>query len=148
MRQWPFRIIDPPSLRSGSAFWTVKRVPFTLIAKILSKWSSVISPSAANSPRTRGSDTRIGEQNIDRSGLILHHCEEPVEVGKIRDVALDAARVVPDLDHRGVELLLATTSHKHSRALCGKALRRSETDTLLAPVITATFPSSRPIAIS
>jgi hypothetical protein len=30
----PVRMIDPPSLISGKAFWTVKRVPLTLTPKV------------------------------------------------------------------------------------------------------------------
>jgi hypothetical protein len=41
---------------------------------------------------------------------------ELVEIRKVRDVALNTARVFPDLRHCGVELLLATTSHEHSSA--------------------------------
>ena len=43
-------MIDPPSRNSGSAFWTVKSSPRTLTSKILSKCSSVISPSVPYSP--------------------------------------------------------------------------------------------------
>jgi len=42
-----FRMIELPSLRSGSAFCAVNRRPLTLA---LSKCSSVIVPSGANSP--------------------------------------------------------------------------------------------------
>ena len=45
-------------------------------------------------------NTCIGEQYVDRSGLILYDCEEPVEISKVRDVALNTARIVPDLGHR------------------------------------------------
>ena len=30
------RMTEAPSTRSGSAFWTVKRTPFTLTSKVLS----------------------------------------------------------------------------------------------------------------
>src|SRR5450432_1422057 len=37
----------PPSPISGSAFWTVKIEPFTLVSKISSRCSAVISPSGS-----------------------------------------------------------------------------------------------------
>ncbi len=39
----------PPSLIRGSAFWTVKRSPRTLVPKVLSKFSSVVSTSDCGS---------------------------------------------------------------------------------------------------
>ena len=45
-----FRMIDPPSVNSGKAFWTVKSSPLTLMPNSRSKCSSVISPSGANFP--------------------------------------------------------------------------------------------------
>ena len=45
-----FRMMELPSLRSGSAFCTVKSRPLTLALNILSTCSSVIAPSGANSP--------------------------------------------------------------------------------------------------
>src|SRR5262245_1317037 len=41
-------MIAPPSLKSGSAFCTVKSSPLTLMLKTLSKCSSVIDPSGVN----------------------------------------------------------------------------------------------------
>jgi len=43
-----FKIIEPPSLKIGSAFCTVNNSPFTLILNNLSKCSSEIFPSGAN----------------------------------------------------------------------------------------------------
>jgi hypothetical protein len=40
----PVRITDAPSVNSGSAFCTVNSRPRTLVFKVLSKCSSVISP--------------------------------------------------------------------------------------------------------
>ncbi len=45
----PVRITDALSVNSGSAFWTVNSRPRTLVLKILSKCSSVISPKLPNS---------------------------------------------------------------------------------------------------
>ena len=60
------RTIDPPSFISGSAFCTVNRVPLTLVENILSNCSSVIDPSGG------GPASRIGEQHVDRSGVVPH----------------------------------------------------------------------------
>ncbi len=48
----------------------------------------------------------IGEQHVDRARLGLNDGEQAIEVGELRDVALDAAGAVADLRDRGVELLL------------------------------------------
>lgn len=45
-----FRITELPSFKSGSAYCTVNRRPLTLALNVLSKCSSVIAPSGANSP--------------------------------------------------------------------------------------------------
>jgi hypothetical protein len=41
------RMTEAPSGSRGRAFWTVKRRPFTLLLKMLSKCSSSIAPRAA-----------------------------------------------------------------------------------------------------
>ena len=38
-------MIEPPLPIRGRAFWTVKIVPFTLVSKVSSMCSAVISPS-------------------------------------------------------------------------------------------------------
>jgi hypothetical protein len=81
--------------------------------------------------RSELANASIGEQYVDCSSLILYDCEEPVEISKVRDVALNTTRIVPDLGHGSIQLALATPRHKHSRALCGKSLRRGETDTAI-----------------
>ena len=47
--------------------------------------------------RGKLADARIGEQNVDRSRFVLHQSEEPVEIGEVHDIALNAAGFVPDL---------------------------------------------------
>jgi hypothetical protein len=78
--------------------------------------------------RSELANTSVGEQNIDRSSLILYDCEESVEICKVRDVALNAARIVPDLGHGSIQLALATTGHEHPSTLHGKTLCRGKTD--------------------
>ena len=39
--------------------------------------------------RSELANASIGEQNIDRSSFILYDYEEPVEIRKVRDVALN-----------------------------------------------------------
>jgi hypothetical protein len=43
-----FKMIEPPSLKIGSAFCTLKSSPFTLILNNLSKCYSEIFPNGAN----------------------------------------------------------------------------------------------------
>ena len=75
---------------------------------------------------------RIGEQNVDRACFVLHHRKEPVEIGEVRDIALDAAGIVPDLGDGHFQLFLAPAGHEHPRALRGEALRRSQADAAVA----------------
>lgn len=46
----PVRMIDAFSFSSGKAFCTVNSTPLTFVPKVASNWSSVISPSGAETP--------------------------------------------------------------------------------------------------
>ena len=114
-------MIDPPSTISGSAFWTVKRVPRTFRSNVLSKCSSVTSPIVADS-HVAG----VGEQHVDTALFALHDVVEPVEIGEVPGVALNAGDVPADRLHRVVELLLAPPRDEDVGALVDKQLRRRE----------------------
>ena len=78
-------MIDPPSRNSGSAFWTVKSSPLTLMSKILVEVLLGDRPE-----RGELAAAGVGEQDVDPPVLLLDRRVEPVEVGQVRDVALHA----------------------------------------------------------
>ena len=83
----PVMKIDPPSLNSGNAFWTVKSVPRTLRSKVLSKCWSVILPSGTGSP-CRRSRTRCRS-----CPFLLYRLEKSVEVVEVGRVTSYAGHV-------------------------------------------------------
>ena len=89
---------------------------------------------------------RIGEQNVDRACFVLHHRKEPVEIGEVRDIALDAAGIVPDLGDRGSSSFWRRPVMNTRAPSAAKRFAEARPMPLLAPVITATFPSSLPTA--
>jgi hypothetical protein len=95
-------MIDPPFVKSGNAFCTVKSTPLTLTSNRLSKWSSVIDPSGANAKKPG-----VREQDVEASLLPLYGGEQPVEVREVRDVAWHSSDVLADLLHRLIEFRLA-----------------------------------------
>src|SRR6185312_2655331 len=94
-------MIEPPGPISGSAFCTVKIVPFTLVSKVLSMCSAVIWPSASRPPVPALAKTM---SRVHRSG------------------------VVAELRHRGVERFLPTAVDEDEGAFLDEALRRREAD--------------------
>ena len=116
-------MIEPPSLSSGSAFWTVNRVPFHIDGE-----GSVELVFGNLSERGELAPARVGEQDVDCSGLVPHHCEKPVEIAQIGNVALDAAGLAPGLGDRGVKLRSAPACQEDVSALSRKPLRRGKTD--------------------
>ena len=119
----PVRMIEPPWPISGSAFWTVKIVPFTLVSKVSSMCSAVILPSAK-----RASRPGIGEDDVEGSALGLHRRVESVEVGLIRDRALHRAGIGPEVGHSGVERFLPAAEDEDEGALLDEALCRGAAD--------------------
>ena len=75
--------MDPPSLNSGSAFCTVKRVPRTFKSNVLSKCCSVIS-----SQREGLAYAGAREQDVDLALFPFDYVEQPVKVVKIGRVTL------------------------------------------------------------
>src|SRR5258706_9100175 len=72
--------IDPPSLNSGNAFWTVNSVPRVFRPKVASKCCSVISPSGTASPMPAlAYRTSILPFPLDR----VEQTVEVVEIGRV-----------------------------------------------------------------
>src|ERR1700720_1169517 len=109
-------MIEPPLPISGSAFWTVKIVPFTLVSKVSSMCSAVILPSLSGLPAP------VGEDDVEGSALGLHRRVESVEVGQIGDRALHRAGVGPEVGHSGIELCLPAAEDEDEGPLLDEAL--------------------------
>ena len=75
----PLRTIDPPSFSSGSAFCTVKSVPFTLVSKVAGE---VLLGDGAE--REQVAAAGIGEEDVDLRVLLPDGVVEPVDVGEVR----------------------------------------------------------------
>src|ERR1700760_994995 len=73
-------MIEPPSLKRGRAFCTVKNSPFTWTSKVWSKWASV-----ANASDCPGA--RVCEENVDVTMFLFHNRVEPVQIFQARHVA-------------------------------------------------------------
>jgi hypothetical protein len=116
-------MIEPPSPISGSAFWTVKIEPLTLVSKISSRCSAVISPSGSwvPAPALAKTMSRV-------SALGLHRRVESVEVVEIGDRALHRAGVGPEVGRSGVERFLPAAEDEDEGALLDEALRRGAAD--------------------
>ena len=122
------RMIEPPSMRSGRAFCTVKSVPLTLVLNVLSKCSSVTAPSGANVPAAR-----VGEEDVETALLLANRRIEAVEIREIGNVALDAGDACADLLHGGVERGLAPTGDEDVCAFGDEAFRGREADAAAPP---------------
>src|SRR5215472_15350407 len=89
-------MMDAPSVRSGSAFCTVKSSPLTLMAKSLSKCSSLIDPRGANArkPALANRTSRRPYQNRILTGKADQHDESDLR----ENIVVLSSRV--NSDHR------------------------------------------------
>src|SRR5713226_2421447 len=122
----PFITIEAPSGISGSAFCTVKSVPLTLTPNVWSKWASVIWPSGTNSPRPA-----LAKRTSTRP-FCSHRRVQSIQIREIGNVPLDAADVLADLAHRGVELGVTATGDEDVRAFRDEPLCSGEADSAVA----------------
>ncbi len=113
----PVMMIDPPSLNSGNAFWTVNSVPRTFRSKAASKCSSVISPSG------RGlALASAREQDVDLALFPLDRIEEPVEVVEIGRVTAHAGHVPANQLDGLIELFLPPARYENVGTFFNEAL--------------------------
>jgi hypothetical protein len=75
---------------------------------------------------------RIGEEHVDASLLLLDGCVEPIEIGKLRHVALDGHGAVADLLHRLIELGLTPARDEDVGTFIRESLGGGEADTAVA----------------
>jgi hypothetical protein len=97
-------MIEPPLPISGSAFWTVRIVPFTLVSKISSMCSAVILPSGSGLPAPA-----LAKRALHRAGI------------------------GPEVGHSGVERFLPAAEDEDEGALLYEALCCGEADAGSAP---------------
>ena len=72
--------------------------------------------------------SRVGEQHIDRAGLVADGREQAVEVGKLGYVALNAAGAPAHFGDRRVEFLLAAPCHEDAGAFRREELSGGQAD--------------------
>jgi hypothetical protein len=75
----------------------------------------------------------VGEQHIDATCLLLYDRVEPIEIRRLRNVALQAGDAAADLLHRGIELALPAARDEHPSALLDEPLRRRQTEAATPP---------------
>ena len=93
-------------------------------------------------------NSRIGEDDIQSSLFLLDLREEPIQVGHLRNVSLNADHGAPDLIYGSRQFWFATTGDKNMRAFVYEPFCRRQTYPLVPPVTNAIFPSSLPIISS
>ena len=122
------RMIEPPSVRSGRAFCTVKSVPLTWVLK--SFVEVVLGDGVKRGERPAA---RIGEEDVETALLLANRRIEAVEIREIGHVALDAGDACADLLHGGVERGLAPTGDEDVCAFGDEAFRGREADAAAPP---------------
>src|SRR5262249_46384089 len=85
-------------------------------------------------------DAGVGEQDVEAALLPLHRGEQPVEVRKVRDVALHAGDVLADLCYRFIEFRLAASGDEDVGALGDEAPGGGQADAAVAPGDDRDFP--------
>src|SRR3954454_14413027 len=131
--------IEPPSLNSGSAFWTVNSVPRAFSEKAASKCSSVISarllawptPALAHSTSMAPFSCLTVSNRRSRSSRSAESACTPVTFRPIRSTASSSAS-------------LCRPEMKTWAPSSTNDLAPASAIPLVAPVITATLPSSFP----
>jgi hypothetical protein len=126
----PVTMIDPPSLKSGNAFWTVNSVPRAFSPKAASKCGSVISPSL-----TGLALAGAREQDVALALFPLDRIEQAVEVVEIGRVTAPAGHVPANQLDGLIERLLPPTRDENLGTFFNKrlALASPQTTVVGAP---------------
>ena len=119
----PVRMMELPSGRSGSAFCTVKTVPFTFVANVLSKCSSVIAPRGANSP-----PPALAQSTSIRPASALMAANKASRSESLETSLWMPVALLPICRNRLVELLLAPARHENPGPFASKPLRGRQAD--------------------
>ena len=115
--------IAAPAGISGSAFCTVKSVPFTLIPKIL------VEVRLGNLfERHKLAATRVGKEDVEAALLLLDRVEKAIQVGEVGDIAANGSDVAANLLHSSVKFRLAAAGDEDICAFRDESLRRGEAD--------------------
>src|SRR5262245_14332963 len=122
-----FRIMEAPSRSNGSAFWTVKSMPFTLVLNIVSKNSSV-----DRAERRIFRNPGVCEYDIQPALLIFDLRDQAIEIRQVRHIALNGGHVFPDLPDRCIQLRLTAASDKDIRAFLYELFHRGKADAAIA----------------
>src|ERR1700675_3843351 len=92
------------------------------------------------SQRSESAAASIGEDNINAACLLLDRRIQPVEVCKVRHVALNSGDVLADQLEGFIQFALTATGDEDLRAFLDKALRGGEADATVASGYDCYFP--------
>src|SRR6202795_375265 len=92
------------------------------------------------SQRSESAAASIGEDNINAACFLLDRRIQPVEVRKVRHVALDCGDVLADQLDGFIQFALPATGDEDLRAFRNKALRGGEADAAVASGYDRNFP--------
>ena len=84
-------MIEPPSFMSGKAFCAVNKVPRTLTLNVSQAFLGNGAEWVAEPP-----DAGASKEDIDTALLLFDYLEQPIEVGKIAGIALNASDILTD----------------------------------------------------
>ena len=118
----PLRMMEPPSLRNGSASWTVKKTLVRLMRMICSKSSSAVLPD-----RGGAGDAGVGEDDVEFTEFFGDLLEDGLAGFGVSDVAAEADSVGAEIGEGSVEGLLISAGDGDLRAFldeetgCGEA---------------------------
>ena len=87
-------------------------------------------------------DASVGEQDVEAALLLFDGGEQAVEVRQVRDVALHASGVFADLPDCFIGIRLSAAGDEDTAAFRDEPAGGGQADAAVAPVMTATFPSS------
>src|SRR5271169_227864 len=109
-------MIEPPWPISGSAFWTVKIEPFTLVSKVSSMCSAVILPSGSGLPAPALAKTM---SRVPRSDFTAAYRRSR---SARSETELHRAGIGPEVGHSGVEFCLPAAEDEDEGTLLDEAL--------------------------
>jgi hypothetical protein len=113
--------MEPPSLKSGRAFWTVNRVP-----RALSQNAALEVVLGELAERGGLAHAGAGPQHVEAAHLPLDGVVQAVQVVQVGGVALDAGDVAADLLHGLVQGVPAAAGDEDVRSLVDEQLRAGQ----------------------
>ena len=120
-------MMDPPSTSRGQRLLHGEEKSFDVRAERL-----VEMLLGDGSQRSEFAAAGIGEDNINAACFLLNRRIQPVEIRKVRHVALNSGNVLADQLDRFIEFVLTAAGDEDLRSLGNKALGGGEADAAVA----------------